>query len=466
MRVTCAVLLLAAGCQPRAGLDEVGPEVGNLGRGLPRGFLWGTATAAHQIEGGLDNDWTAWEAGSFPDGRPHIKNEDRSTVSADSWNRFDEDLAAMKQLGATTYRFSVEWSRVQPRQGEWDDVSLLRYRRWCIALREAGITPLVTLHHFTLPKWAAERGGFEDPKLADDLASFTFRVAGALGDQVDWWVTLNEPNVYAVQGYLAGVFPPGKRNDTVTQTRVIANLLKAHAKMAAVLRETDVADADGDGFATRVLVAHHVRVFQPATTSPLDTAIAALTDDYANEAIPRALKTGRILLDVPGAITIDEEVPGLAGSVDVLGLNYYTRDLVRADLGSASLSQLTFRKGRATSDLGWDLYPDGLFELLMRFSSYGWPLFVTENGLADAQGTRRLAFLTQHVTAIERAVQQGVDVRGYAHWSLMDNFEWAEGYEAKFGLFSVDPTSLARVPTAAVPRFRAIGENLPGRSPR
>ncbi|MBL8940604.1 MAG: family 1 glycosylhydrolase [Archangium sp.] len=455
------VLLLCTACQPRAGLDDVSGDVGALGKGLPRGFLWGTATAAHQIEGGLDNSWTDFEAGAFPDGRPHIKNQDRSTVATDSWNRFDEDLVAMKALGSTTYRFSVEWSRLEPRKGEWNDAAMQRYREWCVKLRAAGIEPMVTLHHFTLPKWVVEAGGFENEASKADLERFTRRVAGNLKDQVDWWVTLNEPNVYAVQGYLNGIFPPGKKDDTVTQTKVIANMLKAHARMAVALREVDDVDADGDGFATRLSVAHHVRYFQPATASPLDAAIAGLTDDYSNESIPRALKTGRILLSVPGAITIDENVPDLAGSIDVLGLNYYTRDMVRADLGSASFSQLTYRKGRAVSDLGWDLYPDGLYSFLTRFSAYGWPIVITENGLADRSGKLRTPFLVQHLTAIERARRDGADVRGYAHWSLMDNFEWAEGYDAQFGLFTIEQTTLRRVPTESVEPFRAIGANIP-----
>ncbi|MBL8920236.1 MAG: glycoside hydrolase family 1 protein [Myxococcaceae bacterium] len=461
MKRVVLLALAVTACQPRAGLDDVSADPGLLGSALPRGFLWGTATAAHQIEGGLDNDWSVFEAGSFPDGTPHIRNRDRATVATDSWNRFDDDLAAMKALGSTTYRFSVEWSRLEPRKGEWNDAAMQRYRDWCVKLRANGITPMVTLQHFTLPRWVADAGGFEGEAIRGDLERFTRRVAGNLKDQVDWWVTLNEPNVYAVQGWLRGVFPPGKKDDTVTQTKVIAMMLKTHARMAQALREVDDVDADGDGFATRIAVAHHVRYFQPATTSPLDVAIAALTDDYSNEAIPRALKTGRVLLDVPGAITIDEVVPGLAGSIDVLGLNYYTRDLVRTDLGSPSFSTLTYRKGRATSDLGWDLYPDGLHSFLVRFAAYGWPLVVTENGLADRSGTLRTPFLVQHVHALERALRDGADVRGYAHWSLMDNFEWAEGYDAQFGLFTIEPGTLRRVPTASVEPFRAIGANIP-----
>jgi beta-glucosidase len=448
-------------CQPRAGLDAADVSIATLGRGLPRGFLWGTATAAHQIEGGLENNWTEWEVGSFPDGRPHIKNRDRSTIATDSWNRFDEDLAAMRALGSTTYRFSLEWSRLEPQKGQWNAPAMERYRAWCQKLRAAGITPVVTLHHFTLPLWVSKAGGFENQVILADIDAFTRRVAQNLKGEVDWWVTINEPNVYAVQGYLQAEFPPGKKDDTVTQTQVIATMLKAHARMAAALREVDDVDADGDGAATRISIAHHVRYFQPATASPLDTAIAGLTDDYMNEAIPRALKTGRIVLSVPGAITIDEQVPGLAESIDFLGINYYTRDMVRADLGSPSFSQLSYRRGRATSDLGWDLYPDGLYSFLSRFSAYGWPLFITENGLADRSGTLRTPFLVRHLLAMERAVREGVDVRGYAHWSLMDNFEWAQGYDAQFGLFRMERDTLHRLPTESVEPFRSIAANIP-----
>lgn len=455
-------LLLLAACTDRPGLDTTVPSLDTLGRGLPKGFLMGTATAAHQVEGGLDNDWTDWEQSAFPDGTPHIKNHDQSGLAADSWNRFDDDLAAMQQLGAKTYRFSVEWSRLEPTEGAWDAAALARYREWTVKLRAAGIEPMVTLHHFTLPKWVAAKHGFETEATQAAFVAYVRRVAEALGDTVDVWCPFNEINVYAAEGYLEGLWPPGVKDDTALQVTVMANMLKAHAKAAAVLREVDTVDADGDGHATVITTAHHVRVFQPASHSLLDTAIAGLTDDVVNEAVPRALKTGRIRFSVPGTIELDEQVDGLAGSIDVLGLNYYTRDIVRADLSSASLSSLTYRVGRPTNDLGWDLYPDGLYLMLTRFSAYGWPLVITENGTADENDTIRTAYLAQHVAAIERAVKDGADVRGYYHWSLIDNFEWAEGYSARFGLFRVDfGGTRDRTPTKAVDAFKRIGANIP-----
>jgi beta-glucosidase len=460
LTLACA-LGLALSCAPRPGLDAQDPSLATLGKGLPKGFLMGTATAAHQIEGGNDNDWTDWERGAFQDGTPHILNGDQSGLATDGWNRFDQDLAAMKSLGATSYRFSVEWSRLEPTKGAWNTAAMARYRQWAVQLRQAGIEPMVTIHHFTLPRWVAARGGFEDASTQDDLAAFARRLAGELGDVVDFWCPFNEINVYAAQGYLRGIWPPGKQDDTKTQMLVMASMLKAHAKMARALREADTVDADGDGRATLITHAHHVRVFQPASASVLDTAIAALTDDVSNEAVPRAFKTGRIQLTVPGVIALDEPVDGLAGSIDVLGLNYYTRDMVRADLGSASFSQLYTRPKGATNDLGWELYPDGLYLFLTRFAAYGWPLYVTENGTPDADDAFRVRFLKQHVAAVERAIADGADVRGYYYWSLTDNFEWAEGFAPRFGLFRVDYATFARTPTSAVEAFRTIGANIP-----
>jgi beta-glucosidase len=276
---------------------------------------------------------------------------------------------------------------------------------------------------------------------------------------VDLWCPINEINVVAALGWLDGTWPPGVQGDTRSQGQVMLNLLRAHARMAAALREVDPGTAARP---TVITTAHHVRVFQPASHAVLDTAIAALTDDFANEAVPRAFKTGRLTLSVPGTFSLDEEVPGLKGSLDLLGLNYYTRDIVRADLGSPALAQRYTRAGRPVSDLGWDLYPQGLKDLLVRFAAYGWPLAVTENGIADAAGTARPDFLLRHVAAMEQAVAQGADVRGYFHWSLLDNFEWAEGFDARFGLDAVDYAhGRARRPTPAVDTFRRIGANIP-----
>lgn len=433
----------------------------NLRCVFPKGFLLGTATAAHQIEGGLDNDWTDWERGFHTDGTPHIKDRTVSGDACDSWNRFDEDLALMRRLGTNAYRFSVEWSRLEPVQGQWNAEAAERYYVWASRLREAGIEPMVTLHHFTLPRWVAARGGWMTDRTIDWLTSFTERMAKKLGGVVDSWCTINEPNVLTTLSYLKGVFPPG-RKDQRQCAEALARLLRAHGKMANALREYDTVDADGDGFATRIGLAHHVRIFQPASRSPLDRVVTGFMDRFFNQAIIDAPAHGRIVLSIPGAVDIDEDVPQLKGSLDWLGINYYGRDHVRADLSDPSLSEQYVPAERPVSDLGWDIWPEGMYQVLKRYSALGLPIYVTENGIADHRGEKRPGFLRAHFEALVQAARDGVDVRGYFHWSLLDNFEWAEGHEPRFGLYRVDYNSpdKRRAPTPAVETFQQIARAL------
>jgi beta-glucosidase len=460
LRLLLLGLALLAGCSQRPSFDPARVNAAPIGKGLPRGFLLGTSTAAHQIEGGNTNDWADWERGAFPDGAPHIKDGSVSGPAADSWNRFDEDVGLMKRLGSNAYRFGVEWSRLEPTPGAWNTEAAERYRQWAHTLRSQGIEPMVTLYHFTLPRWVAESGGWENPDTLEAFERFSGRVAELLGADVDWWCTINEPNVYAVFGYMDGVWPPG-RKDTVATAHVLANLLEAHARAARQLRAHDTVDADGDGRATLISLAHHVRVFQPASGSTTDVAVAGLTDDFFNESVPNALRTGRVSLFVPGSVSLERDVPDLKGSIDYLGLNYYTRDHVRQDT-SPSFSHKYVPSGYATNDLGWEFYPEGLYLLLKRYAALGLPLVVTENGMDDRTGEHRPYYLRSHLYAVEQAVAEGVPVRGYFHWSLIDNFEWAEGYEPRFGLFRVDRSSaeLTRQTTPAVETFREAARNL------
>lgn len=445
---------------PPCALGKTDP-LSSLPSALPKGFLLGTATASHQIEGRLDNDWTDWERGSHADGTPHIHNRQTSGSACDSWNRFDEDLSLMRRLGANAYRFSVEWSRLEPTEGAWNDEAAERYLAWARALRAAGIEPMVTIHHFTLPRWVATQGGWMSDRTIDLAASFAGRVAKKLGAAVDLFCTINEPNVLATLSYIKGIFTPGMRDQRIA-IGVLARMLRAHAKMAQAIRENDTVDADGDGHATRVGIAHHVRIFQPATSSVLDRLVAGLTDQFFNQSIASAPITGRIDLSIPGVLQIHEEVPGLLGSADYLGINYYGRDYMRADLRDPSLSKQYVPEGRPVSDLGWDIYPEGLYQVLKRYGAHGLPIYVTENGIADRDGHKRPDFLRSHFEALIHAAREGVDVRGYFHWSLMDNFEWAEGYDARFGLFRVDFDSQEkkRMPTPAVETFQQIAMRL------
>lgn len=429
---------------------------------VPDGFLLGTATSAHQIEGGNNNDWTQWETESYPDGRPHIADGSVSGSAADSWNRWSEDIALLEELGVSAYRFSIEWSRLEPQQDVWDATAESQYRTILQALQGAGITPMVTLYHFTLPIWFADKGGWESSTALADFEDYVSHAAASFGDLVDLWCTVNEPNVLSMQSYIEGNWPPGL-TDTARATEVYATLIEAHAVAARALRTADTVDADGDGSATRIGLAFDARVLTPASTSQLDNIIAAISDAYWNDAIPEAVRTGWIRLSVPGIISIDRHVPDLADSCDYLGINYYTRDLIRADIFDPALSQQISRPGASYNDLGWEIYPEGLELVLKRFGSYGWPIYITENGTADRSGSFRSDFLRSHLLAVERALNAGVDVLGYFHWSLIDNFEWDEGYAGKFGLYAVDfedTATFKRTPRPAVNVFQEVASAL------
>lgn len=434
------------------------------GAGLPKGFLLGAATAAHQIEGGNDNDWTDWERGAFADGTPHIRRGEVSGNAVDGWNRFDEDLRLLQELGANAYRFSVEWSRLEPAADRWDEAAAKRYRAWAVALREAGIEPMVTLCHFTLPRWVAAAGGWEQDATVARFAAFAGRVAKLLGDVVDLWCTVNEPNVHSYFAFNQGTWPPG-RKDPKLSVAVLGRLLRAHGQATLALRRFDTVDADGDGKAVLSSVAHHVRPLRPASASPIDCAMAVATDDFFNESTVRALVTGRYQVLIPGVIDLDVELPAVKGSCDYLGINYYTRDHIAANLEKIDQPRLFTPQGAPVSDVHWELYPEGLYETLLRFSkSARLPIYITENGIADGHGggARRGDFLRAHLYAVERAIAEGADVRGYLHWALVDNFEWAEGWEPRFGLYSVDRNTMARTPTSGVAVFQQALARLRG----
>ena len=456
-------LAAAAACRARDPRHVIGGAA-PLGH-APPGFFWGAASSAYQTEGGNDNDWSVWERGLYPDGRPHVADGHDARRATDAWNHWPADVAAARAMGANMVRLGIEWSRLEPVEGRWDEDAAARYRSMLQALRSSRpqpIEPLLTLWHFTMPRWLAARGGWEAPDAVEVFARYVAHAAAAFGDLVDWWCTLNEPNVYVAKGFLAADWPPGVRDPQRAAT-VLATLLRAHARAAAVLRRGDRLDADGDGFATRIGLAHNVRIFSAASPWAGDGLAAAIADTFYNDAIVDAVARGRIRLRLPGAVDVDQEAPALIGSFDYLGLNYYTREWVEGARPGGPAYRAVQRPGRERNDMGWEIYPEGLYRLLMRYRHRGWPLFVTENGTADASGERRPAFLLRHVAAVERALADGAPVIGYLVWSLTDNFEWSHGYQGRFGLYAVDFASASwptRRPTPAAATFAAVARTL------
>jgi len=408
-----------------------------------RPFLWGAGTSAHQVEGGNDqNDWWDWEM--IPG---KIRNGDRSGAACLHWDRYEEDLDLLRSLGLDAYRFSIEWSRIEPEPGRYDDGAIDHYRRVLLACRARDLTPMVTLHHFTNPRWFAALGGWEIDRNLPHFARFARLAGERYGDLVDLWITINEPEVLAFYGYDQGVWPPGVK-DRSRALHVIGNLLEAHALASVALRETDRVDADGDGAAALIGVAKHWALLEPLRAwFPPDRITASIQHRVFDVAVARALRGDPIDLSILGARPVRRRVDALRGSSDFLGVNYYTRWKV----SMFGKEPRRARPGAQVSDLGWEFYPEGLERALTECAAFGMPLVVTENGIADAADRLRPDFIRQSLAALDRARARGVDVRGYFHWSLLDNFEWNDGFQGKFGLCAVDfeKADLPRSPRAS-----------------
>jgi beta-glucosidase len=399
-------------------------------RRFPAGFRWGAATSAHQVEGG--NRWNDWWRFELQPGA--IANGDASGAACRHYERFDQDFALAAADGHSAHRLSLEWSRIEPEPGRIDPDAVAHYHEVLDALRRRRLEPLVTLHHFTLPLWVADRGGWEARETLDRFAEFTRFCAREFGSQVDWWCTVNEPEVLAFRGWSEGVWPPGRRNDGLA-VAVMANLLEAHGRAYRILHEEDRWDADGDGRAVVAGFAKHCPQLEPARPwLPLDRLRAWFEDRVFNQAVLEAPLSGEIHLSIPGARGVRRRVAELRDSLDYLGLNYYTRWKVRSTGPTPHVAP----PGAPLTDVGWEIYPRGLEEAAVRVGRLGRPVVVTENGFADAADAFRPRALVESLEHLGRAIDRGAGVIGYYHWSLLDNFEWADGYHPRFGLYRVD----------------------------
>ncbi len=416
---------------------------------FPEGFLWGAATAAHHVEGNNDNcDWWEWE--QLPG---KIKDGSVSGAACEHYTRYPQDFEMLKAMGHTAHRISIEWSRIERTPGKIDAEAVAHYRDVLETLRRLGMTPLVSLHHFTSPTWFARAGGFEAETSVAAFRGFARLCAHEYGDLVDTWTTFNEPNVYAYQGYLVGEWPPQKQ-DLGSTARTLRNMVRAHAAAFDELK------GGPHGSAARVGVAQHVRVFAPYRPwLPLDRLAARMPRLGFNHWFLRACTDG--FAGFP--LGVRERVPEAAGTLDYIGLNYYSRDLVAFDpTRPSSLFSHNFPKpGSELSDFNMEVYPPGIHDCLVDlWRTYGKPIYITENGVADATDRLRPRALVAHLAECARALLAGVDLRGYLHWSTMDNFEWAEGYSMRFGLVEVDFETQARTPRPSAALYsRVIAQN-------
>jgi beta-glucosidase len=435
---------------------------------FPSGFLWGCATSAYQIEGSPLADGAGpsiWQRFERTPGR--IAGGDTGDIACDHYRRMPSDVALMKSLGLTAYRFSINWARVLPEgRGAVNAAGLGFYERLVDELLAAGITPLATLYHWDLPQALDDRGGWLNPDIAHWFADYAAVVYRALDDRVSLWATINEPWVVADGGYMHGVLAPGHR---CAQEAAVAAHRQLQAHAAAVQ-------------AYRAVGRHRIGLvvnIEPKHLAPrasaADRHAAALADAYMNRQYLDPTLLGRYpdeLREVFGASWPDwpaAEVEALKTPIDWLGLNYYTRAVVQADPAGWPVKAAPVRQpGAIYTETGWELHPRSLTDtLLWMHRRYGGlPLYVTENGAAfydppspvngRVDDPLRVHYLHTHLQAVQAAIQQGADVRGYCAWSLLDNLEWAHGYSKRFGLVHVDFQTQQRTPKASARYYAQV----------
>jgi len=345
---------------------------------FPRGFLWGSATSAYQVEGGNENsDWEHWKV--------------KAERACDHYHRYEEDFEIAKSLHQNAHRLSIEWARVEPEKGEFDKKEIQHYRHVLRALRRRKIKPLVTLHHFTNPLWIAERGGWENPSTVGYFESYVRYIVTQLADLCDFWVTINEPWVYLSEGYLYRRWPP-ETCDPVAALKVGKHMLRAHRGAY-----------------------HLIHAIQPK----------------ARVGIAYSLACVRMPMHINPLSWWERTCITWAEVQDFIGVNYYR-----------SVNPLGDELPE--SDIGWKIYPEGLYVVLMELERFSLPVYVTENGIADAEDEKRADFISDHLVSVWRALQEGIDIRGYFYWSLLDNFEWAQGFGPRFGLVEIDYETMER----------------------
>ncbi|HEX5059864.1 MAG TPA: family 1 glycosylhydrolase [Kofleriaceae bacterium] len=462
----------------------MGPLAGDAGKG---GFRFGAATAATQIEDmNTNTDWWVWTAPTAMGGLG------KGTFVGDAvkgYSKALDDVQLVKDMGLDSYRFSIEWARIEPQRDVIDEAAITHYREQLMALKAAGIRPLVTIHHFSNPIWVADpranacTGGPSDtnlcgfgnpvggPLIVDELAEHAALLGQRFGDLVDEWGTLNEPVNYLIASYGIGYFPPGKMTIFTLLTDfvpVLRDYIAAHVKMYDALKANDTVDADGDGVAAVVGFSLSVADWEPSrahepSTNPDDIAARDRLVYLFHYAIVDGLMSGMLDADLDGVG--EEPHPDWKNKIDWLGVQYYFRAGVTAqnplipapvsltpctngfDLGSCLKPH---EQTHCVSQMGYEFWADGLREILIAFKDRypQLPLVVTEAGIATNVGARRAENVVRILEAIARARDEnGVDVRGYYHWSLTDNFEWAEGFAPHFGLYRVDYNSYARAAT-------------------
>jgi beta-glucosidase len=404
-------------------------------------FLWGAATSAHQVEGNNRNsDWWAWEqAGEVP--YPSGK-------ACDHWNQYLADFNLAQSLSHNAHRFSIEWSRIEPREGLWDETSLQHYSEVLEALRSRKLTPIVTLHHFTNPRWFSEKGGWAWPGASAAYLGYVDKVVQRLGLKAEYWIPINEPLVYVYYTYLSQIWP-SKKKGMGAMLEALRQLERAYLLAYTLIHRF----ASSRNHTVRVGIAKAFMPFYPCQkTKFLSKPSCTLRDYLFNKRMIARFARRKAL--------------------DFIGVNYYTRDFIQwGGVGPMKLigmpcpaSHGHTQNARTTMD--WEIYPEGLGVILNSLRRYRLPILITENGAAVQDDATRTSFIEKHIEVVQQAAQKGLSIMGYLYWSLFDNFEWDRGFHQHFGLIEVDPKDLSRRVRPSAKRYREIIQNAQSKTPK
>ena len=432
---------------------------------FPHGFLWGVASSSYQIEGAWNEDGkgeSIWDRFSHTPG--NIKNGYTGDIACDHYHRYTEDVTLMKELGVQAYRFSISWPRVLPKgKGDTNRAGLNFYRRLVDELLGEGIEPWVCLYHWDLPQALQDEGGWANRNIVQCFADYAELMARELGDRVKRWVILNEPRCVAWLGHLTGKHAPGIRNLELA-LKVSHHLQLAQGKAIQTLRDTSQDSQIG------TIV--DLNAVHPISDDEKNREAASKLDEFWNRWFIDPIFKGEYppLAEEIGLKPDQEDMDLIKQPLDFLGINYYTRLLAAYDPLNPLTRAKVIQKSTPTTEMGWEIYPDGLYEILMRLRrECGNPLlYVTENGAAfednlikdgKIQDDDRIAFLQDHFVAACRAVKDGVRLKGYSVWTITDNFEWAEGYSKRFGLIHMDYQSLKRTPKKSFYWYKQVIAN-------
>jgi beta-glucosidase len=396
---------------------------------FPKDFFWGAATSAYQVEGNNANcDWWEWEE--------KIGLKERSGFACRHYELYKQDFDLANSLSHNAHRLSIEWSRIEPEEGKFCTEALEHYRDVILSLKERQIEPIVTLHHFTNPLWFSRLGGWQSKSAQNYFLRYVEKITEVLSDKVRFWVTINEPLVYAYHAYILGVWPPQEKS-ILKAERVRNNLLTAHIKAYRAIHSLY---KKNNLSAPLVSIAKNIQAFQPCQANFRDKFAAYLRDKVFNFKFIEKLIEHKAL--------------------DFIGINYYTRNLVETKswrirnllLDTCEKNHSRLRK----NSMGWDIYPEGLYNLLLRFKKYNLPIFILENGICTDNDSLRWNFIYEHLKNIYLVMAEGVEVMGYVYWSLLDNFEWDKGFAPRFGLIEVDYNTYKRTIRESARKFSEV----------